>query len=424
MLAGGGAGIGAVFRAPLGGALFMAEVLYREMEFESAALVPAFVASIVGYSIYCFITHSWGAIFSVKPLEFKHPMELLLYVVLGLCCAAVGWLYVTVFYGVHERIFKPMRIPRHIKPMIGGLAVGAVGYFFPQVMGMGYGWTQLAIDGNLTIHVLVLLVFVKIGVTSLTISSGGSGGVFGPSIVIGGCLGALFGAVLKKYFPHLPIEPAAFALVGMAGFFAGVAKAPISSLVMVSEMTVGYGLLVPLMLTTAVAYMLIPRKVSLYKEQLPTRASSPAHEGEFTFDVLERIQVSEILKKEPVLVVFAPATPLLEVLAATTSTMQQVFPIIDPAEGLIGVVSMRDLRIFLTERGVAPELLVADDLRAPEYRTVAPDEDLASALRKLYSTGLDELPVVKEGEPGKVIAMLNRHDVIAAYHHRMYPVKK
>jgi len=187
-------------------------------------------------------------------------------------------------------------------------------------------------------------------------------------------------------------------------------------------MTVGYGLLVPLMLTTAVAYMLIPRKVSLYKEQLPTRASSPAHEGEFTFDVLERIQVNEILKKEPAPVVFAPATPLLEVLASTTSTMQQVFPIIDGGEGLIGVVSMRDLRIFLTERGVPPELLVAEDLRAPEYRTVAPDEDLASALRKLYSTGLDELPVVEEG--GKVIAMLNRHDVIAAYHHRMYPVKK
>lgn len=425
MLAGGGAGIGAVFRAPLGGALFMAEVLYREMEFESAALVPAFVASIVGYSVYCFFTHSWGAIFSVKSLEFKHPMELLLYVVLGVLCAAVGWLYVTVFYGVHNRIFKPMPIPRHIKPMIGGLAVGAVGYFFPQVMGMGYGWTQLAIDGSLTIHVLLLLVFVKIGVTSLTISSGGSGGVFGPSIVIGGCLGALFGAVLKKYFPHMAIEPGAFALVGMAGFFAGVAKAPISSLVMVSEMTVGYGLLVPLMLTTAVAYMLIPRRVSLYKEQLPTRASSPAHEGEFTLDVLERIEVREILKPGAELVTFAPGTPLQEVLNSTTTTLQQVFPIMDPQEGLIGVVSMRDLRIFLTERGIAPALLVADDLRAPEYRTVSLDEDLASALRKLYSTGLDELPVLAaDGERGKVIAMLNRHDVIAAYHHRMYPANK
>jgi CIC family chloride channel protein len=201
-----------------------------------------------------------------------------------------------------------------------------------------------------------------------------------------------------------------------------VAKAPISSLVMVSEMTVGYGLLVPLMLTTAVAYMLIPRRVTLYQEQLPTRASSPAHEGEFTFDVLERMRVSEILKPEATPVSLSPATPLLEVLASTTSTMQQVFPIVDRDQGLIGVVSMRDLRIFLTERGIAPELLVADDLRAPEYRTVAPDEDLASALRKLYSTGLDELPVV--ATEGKVIAMLNRHDVIAAYHHRMYPVKK
>jgi len=420
MLAGGGAGIGAVFRAPLGGALFMAEVLYQEMEFESAALVPAFVASIVAYSIYCSIYGSWGPIFRVPGLQFTHPAELPLYVILGALCAAVGWLYVKVFYGVRDYIFAPMRrIPPHVKPMIGGLVVGLVGLAFPQALGMGYGWTQLAIDGALTLKVLALLVFVKIGLTGMTISSGGSGGVFGPSIVVGGCLGALFGAVMHRLMPGVVTQPATFALVGMAGFFAGVAKAPISSLVMVSEMTEGYGLLVPLMLTTAVAYMLLPRRVTIYEEQLPTRTASPAHEGEYTLDVLEGVRVAEVLKQGPPPIVFAPATPLRDVLMATTGTTQKVFPVVDPERGLVGVVSVDDLRIFLTERSLPPELLVAYDLRAAEFRTADPDEDLASALRKLYATALDELPVLADEDPRRVRAMLTRRDIMAAYHRRI-----
>jgi CIC family chloride channel protein len=421
MLAGGGAGIGAVFRAPLGGALFMAEVLYQEMEFESAALVPAFVASIVAYSIYCSIYRSWGPIFNVPGLQFTHPAELPLYVVLGALCAAVGWVYVKVFYGVRDYIFAPMRrIPPHIKPMLGGLAVGLVGYAFPQALGMGYGWTQLAIDGALSLKVLALVVVLKIGLTGLTISSGGSGGVFGPSVVIGGCLGALYGGVLHRFMPGLVTQPATFALIGMAGFFAGVAKAPISSLVMVSEMTEGYGLLVPLMLTTAVAYMLLPRRVTIYEEQLPTRTSSPAHEGEFALNVLEGVRVAEVLKAGAAPVVFAPGTPLREVLMATAGTTQRAFPIVDPERGLVGVIGVDDLRIFLTERAVLPDLLVAYDLRAAEFRTADPDEDLACALRKLYATGLDELPVMDEHDPRRVRAMLARRDIMTAYHRRMY----
>src|SRR5213075_3059647 len=227
--------------------------------------------------------------------------------------------------------------------MIGGLAVGLIGFFFPQALGMGYGWTQLAIDGALSLKILALMVSVKIIATGLTISSGGSGGVFGPSIVIGGCLGALYGTILHRLMPNIVVQPAAFALVGMAGFFAGVAKTPISSLVMVSEMTEGYGLLVPLMLTTAVAYMLLPRRVSIYEEQLPTRASSPAHEEEFTLDVLEGMRVADAMKNDSPPVMFTPQTPLGEVLAATIGTRQKVFPIVNDGS-LTGVISIDDLR--------------------------------------------------------------------------------
>ena len=421
MLAGGGAGIGAVFRAPLGGALFIAEVLYQDIEFESAALVPAFVASIVAYSVYCSIYGTWGPIFDIPALRFNRPLRLPFYVILGVLSAAVGWLYVKVFYGVRDRIFAPMkRVPRHVKPMIGGLVVGLVGYFFPQALGMGYGWTQLAIHGALTVKVLALIVFLKIGLTAMTISSGGSGGVFGPSIVIGGCLGGMYGTLLHRLVPGIVAGPAPFVLVGMAGFFAGVAQAPIASLVMVSEMTEGYGLLVPLMLTTAVAYMLLPRRVTLYEEQLFSRTQSPAHEGEFTLDVLEGVRVADVLDHAPPPTTFAPGTPLREILFATTGTSQRVFPIVAPERGLVGVISVDDLRIFLTEHALPPDLLVANDLRAADFRTAERQDDLASALRKMYATGLDELPVLVDDDHGKVLAMLTRRHIMSAYHKRLH----
>lgn len=419
MLAGAGAGIGAVFRAPLGGALFICEVLYREMEFESGALVQAFVASIVAYSLYCGVEGVWGPIFTVPTLQFNHPIELVWYLGLGILCAIVGVIHVKVFYGVRDWIFRPMPLPNHVKPAIGGLAVGIIGWFMPQILGMGYGWTQMAIDGNLPLKLAIGLVLVKMVATSLTISSGGSGGVFAPSIVIGGCLGGAMGTVLHRLFPGLPIQPAAFVLVGMAGFFAGVAKAPISSLVMVSEMTLGYGLLVPLMLTAAVAYLLVPRSVSIYEKQVESRADSPAHEGEFMADVLGHIQVRDVLASDGQLVIFRRNDPLVQVLQSVAITKQQVFPVTDEDGRLTGAIDFQDLRIFFTEHAVSSQLLIAQDL-AMDTRVVRPGEDLAQALQRLQTVELDALPVVDDDVSLKVIGVLSRRDIIAAYHDRMY----
>jgi CIC family chloride channel protein len=422
MLAGAAAGIGAVFRAPLGGALFMAEVLYSEMEFESAALAPAFVASIIAYSVYCSATGVWGPIFNVPNLQFNHPSELPLYVLLGLACAVVGWVYVKVFYGIRDKVFRPMRIPNHLKPAVGGLAVGAIGYFLPQALAMGYGWVQLAIDGNLPLRIAAALVAVKIVATGLTISSGGSGGVFAPSIVIGGCIGAVAGAVLHRLMPGVVTQPSAFILVGMAGFFAGVAKAPIASLVMVSEMTTGYGLLVPLMTTAAIAYLLMPRRASIYENQVPSRVDSPAHEGEFSRDVLESLHVRDAMSPNGPPMTFHRDTPLADILAALSTTKQQVYPILVDGRLLYGVIDFHDVRMFLTEHAVATHLLVAEDLRAADYRVLALDEDLASALRKFHAVQLPELPVVESEESPTVVGVLSRRDVIGAYHDKMYRI--
>ena len=419
MLAGAGAGIGAVFRAPLGGALFATEVLYREMEFESTALVPAFVAAITSYSIYCGVSGKWGAIFSIPNLQFNHPLELPLYVALGLVCALMGTVYVKVFYGVRDHVFHKIPLPKHVKPALGGLAVGAIGFFMPQVLGMGYGWVQLAMDGHLALSLVIGIAVVKILATALTISSGGSGGVFAPSMVIGGMTGAAAGMVFHTWMPTVVTQPAAFALVGMAGFFAGVAKAPVSSLIMVSEMTTGYGLLAPLMLSTAIGYLLTPKRISIYENQVDSRLDSPANEGEFLMDVLERIEVKDALPSAANPVTFRRDTPLSEILEAVSTSMQHVFPVLNADDTMAGVIYFDDIRIFFTERGLPPRAVVAQDLLAPVMTVVSLDEDVSSALRKFRMTMREELPVVAADDSKRVVGVLSRHHVLLAYHDRV-----
>ncbi|MGH9594330.1 MAG: chloride channel protein, partial [Bryobacteraceae bacterium] len=158
MLAGAGAGLGAIFRCPLGGALFVAEVLYGEMDFETPALVPAFVASITAFSIYCGITGNWGAILTSPMMAYEHVLELPCYVLLGVVCAVVGLVYLWIMHGVEERIFEPLRLPLYLKPALGGLVVGGIGFFMPQVLGQGYGWVQLAMAGKLSLGIIATLV--------------------------------------------------------------------------------------------------------------------------------------------------------------------------------------------------------------------------------------------------------------------------
>jgi CIC family chloride channel protein len=275
MAAGLGAGVGAIFKAPLAGAIFASEVLYQGEEMEHEALLPATVASVVAYAIY---TSVFGTqpIFEMASLTCGAPTELLGYAILGGVCAAAAVLYVKVFYGTRD-LFAAVPLPKALKPALGGLLTGLVGLAVPAGLATSYGQIQIALDGQLALGFLLALGFAKILTTSLSIGSGGSGGVFGPAMVIGGCFGGATGIVLH----HLGLvhDPAAMVLVGMTGFFAGAANTPLSTIIMVSEMTGNWGLLVPCMVTCSIAAVLA-RRHSIYENQVRGRAVSPVHEGE------------------------------------------------------------------------------------------------------------------------------------------------
>ena len=232
----------------------------------------------------------WTPLLATPDFSFERPSELLLYLLLGVVCALFGVFYVKVFYGIRT-LFHKIPVANHFKPAIGGLLLGLMAMYIPQVLGSGYGWVQAALYGKMALWVMLLIAIAKVIATSLTISSGGSGGVFAPSLVIGAMLGGTFGATAELIFPTLVQDPRAYVLVGMAGFFAGVANAPIATLIMVSELTGNYSLLAPLMLVCVVA-MLVMRKNTIYEKQVANRFQSPAHMGDFVIDILAGIKVA------------------------------------------------------------------------------------------------------------------------------------
>jgi chloride channel protein, CIC family len=414
--AGIGAGVGSIFRAPLAGALFSAEVLYRDPELESEVLIPSGIASVVAYCVFC-LFFGWGSLFESPPFKFENPLELGPYLVLALVLVGVSIVYVKIFYGTVEFFYNIKKIPNHVKPAIGGLATGVVGFFWPQCLAFGYGFAQKALYlgsyADITVGFLAILAFGKILTTSLTIGSGGSGGVFGPSIVIGGAVGGAVGKLFYQWIPSVISDPGAFVVVGMAGFFTAVSNTPVSTIIFVSEMTNSYHLLLPSLMVCFVSY-LGARPWTIYKQQVQSRIDSPAHAGDFFVDLLESHRVQDVLpmvkKVQPV----PQEMPFAEFRFYFSNTNQQYFPVMDSQGRMVGIFSINDVRAVLFSPEIE-HLVVMKDIGTSEIIAVTPSEDLNSVLKKFTAKNLDSLPVVEEDDHGKLIGMLNRREVIAFY---------
>lgn len=282
LLAGMAAGLSAIFRTPMGTGVFAIEVLYGNMEFEIGAFLYTMTASAVAYTVNGIFV-GWKPLFTLPAVSTPGMSAYIWYAVLGVASGVVGTLLPVVFYRVRD-LFRMIPIPTWTKPGLGALGVGLLALRLPQVLGGGYGWIQQAIDGHIALKLLLILVFAKLAAFALTVSSGGSGGVFAPSLFIGAMLGAAFSILL-----HQPA--AVFAVVGMAAVFGAAARVPVATMLMVTEMAGGYHLLVPAGLAVMIAYLLQSRLSahlkyrSLYEGQVPTRQDSPAH-------YLENIQIA------------------------------------------------------------------------------------------------------------------------------------
>ncbi len=413
VLAGAAGGIGAIFHAPLGAALFAPEVLYRETEFEFEAIMPCIVASIVASSV--FDQYSGRAtLFFPGPVNFE-PRELLAYVIFGGICALIGYIYIKVFYGARDWFFHPLKIPRIFKPALGGLMLGLIALLGPSVLDGGYGWIQVAMEGKIIWSTMLLLVFLKIAATSCTISSGGSGGVFGPSVFIGAMLGGAFGYLGHSLAPNWVVNPNSFVLVGIGGFFAGVAKVPVASIIMACEMCASYTLLVPLMLVSAISYIFLG-KTSLYEKQLVTRLASPAHLGEFARGLLEKSLVKEAITPRKVITI-PEAMPFGELIKVVTDSPDAYYPVVDEQGKMTGILSINDIREVLFEETLA-QVIIAKDVATPTVLRVIWNDSLQDALTKMALINVNELPVVREEAPDEIIGMIAKRDIISYYYER------
>jgi CIC family chloride channel protein len=320
-------GIGAIFRAPLGGAVLGAEILYRE-DFEVSALIPSVLASIVAFAVFG-VVKGFSPIFGfVQGYHFQHPAELGFYVLIGLVCGLVGKLYSSSFYGV-TRLTARLPGARAIKVAVAGLLVGCIGLVFPGALGTGYGWVQRAMGpGLLTIPLWIVLAlpFAKILSTSLSIGSGGSGGIFGPGMVIGGFLGAGIWRVLEPLAPGVvPHSPAPFVIVGMVACFGSIAHAPIAVLLMVAEMTGSLELLPPAMAAIVVASLVVGA-ATIYTSQLKDRSEAPANRLRAGLPLLGSIAVREALSDPPL--VLTPDTTVSNARAAIEAEGLDAVPIV------------------------------------------------------------------------------------------------
>ncbi|MEP6692760.1 MAG: chloride channel protein, partial [Gemmatimonadaceae bacterium] len=275
LLVGAAAGLSAVFRSPIGCALMVIEVLYSDMEFEAGALLYCTLAAIVAYALNGLVA-GWEPLFRVPPLApLRKPLESGWFIALGAAAGVVATATPELFYRARDA-FRRLPVSPIARPAIGALLSGLIALAVPQVIAGGYGWMQMAIDGRIAVGTLAVLVVAKLVAMSLTVGSGGSGGVFAPTLFVGAMLGGVVAAVAG-----LPAAP--FVIVGMAAVFAGAARVPIATLMMVTEMTGGYTLLVPAALAVIISYFVQVRLSkhlryrSLYEAQVATRAASPAH---------------------------------------------------------------------------------------------------------------------------------------------------
>ena len=416
--------IGAGLGSWLAGALFAAELLYRDLDLEYEVLVPAIVASVTSHTLYSRV-FGFQPLFDTPQNAFGHPQMLLLYIVLALVLAQGARLYTWAFWTANDR-FARSRIPAWLRPAVGGLATGLVGCLFLPALGSGYGTIQdaLRFDSTWTLGshgaafaLLAGVFLLKTATTAFSVGSGGSGGIFGPAIVCGGALGGAVGMVFATLLPSWRVPVGSFVLVGMVAFFGCAAKTPISMILMIGEMTGNYRLLVPSMWVVIIAYLLT-RKVSLYRSQLPNRFEAPVHRSAIVSGTLGCLTARDVLasrRGDGRFETVTPHTPLSSLFDAFARGGQSVFPVAGPGGALAGVVARRDLDSVLEADPVFRQTLLVEDLSLSAHPVARAGEPLRALLSKMDADDAEGLVVVSDETPPRPVAILTHNDIAAAY---------
>lgn len=406
---GAAAGIAATFNAPIAGVLFALEVLLGD--FGLTAFSPVVLSSVTATVIS---RHYFGDFpaFVIPAYHVVSLWEYPIYSALGLCCGLVAVVFVTALYRCEDFFDGLRRLPEPFKPVIGGLVLGLMVLALPEVFGVGYGAINLALVDRLSAPILVLLVLAKISATSVVLSSGGSGGVFAPSLFIGAMTGGAFGWAAQALLPGLTAGPGAYALVAMGALVAGSTHAPITAILIIFEMTNDYRIILPLMisciLSTVVAVTL--KKGNIYTLKLLRRGVNLQLNANLS--LLRSIPVHEHMVEQVESV--HEDMPLMDVLTTFGERDASYLHLLDGNGRLTGIISFRDLRAVLADVSCLDRLVVARDLATTRLTVIHPGDSMLTAMQIMSNAGFSQLPVV-DPKSGKLLGTLRQKDVLAVY---------
>jgi len=405
---GAAAGIAATFNAPIAGAMFALEIVLGE--FGIATFSPIVVSSVMATVISRIYLGDCPA-FIVPEYTLVSIWEIFPYMILGVVAGVIGVVFTTTLYKT-EDLFDSIKIPDYAKASIGGLMIGVIGVFFPHVFGVGYDATGLALLEKLTWYMVLALIFMKILATSITIGSGGSGGIFAPSLFIGSMTGGAFGYLVHLMFPSVTATSGAYSLVGMGAVVAGATHGPFSAILILFEMTGDYKIILPLMLSCIISSIIAMhiKDGSIYTLKLIRRGVNIQSGKEVNIMKSLLVRDTMISKVETI----PEDMPLRRLLDFTRSSRHSCFPVVDRKGLLTGIVTFQDFKEIIFEESLR-DLVVAKDLLVANVITITQDENLDDALKKMGFKGKRQVLVVDKNDPRKIIGILARADIFAAY---------
>ncbi len=409
---GAAAGISAVFNAPIAGVIFSLEIILGDFAIKtfSPVLLSSVVASVVTRTFL-----GDHPAFDVPSYSLVSAWEIPLYMVLGGVCGSVGVLFTTVL-AKFEDFFEKLKVQPMLKPAIGGLLLGVIGVFYPQVFADGYETIKLTIYGQMIVWVTLLLIFLKILATSLTLGSGNSGGIFAPSLFIGAVTGGTFGFFIHQLFPGVTASAGAYALVGMAAMVGGTTHAPITAILIIYEMTLDYRIILPLMVAVVFSTLVARHiyKPSIYTIKLIKRGIDI--KGGRDTAILRSIKVKDIMDTE--FDTIPSDTPLAKIFEIVEEARGGTHIVVDRYGKYLGVISNQDLLGVMTKHTL-DYLVIAKDIASTNYITITPDEDLERARNLMAVQGYKLLPVVNKNDPSIILGVLHRDNMMQVYNQRL-----
>jgi CIC family chloride channel protein len=413
---GAAAGIAAAFNAPVAGALFSIEVILGD--FGVAHFSPIVIASVVATVVSRWFLGNYPA-FEVPEYQLVSPVELIPYAILGIIAGLVALMFIKVLYSI-EDYFEKLKLHGIIKTMLGGLIIGIMGIFVPHIYGVGYTSMDQALLGELPWLLMLGLIFFKIFATSISLGSGGSGGIFAPALFLGTMTGGFFGALVHKVIPDHSATSGAYSLVGMGAVVAGATHAPITAILIIFEMTGDYAIILPLMISAIIATVLTTKlkKESIYTLKLIRRGVDLFRGREV--NILKALTVAQIMNKKPVII--RPDLSFTELLELVVSQPNTHFFVVNQENELVGSVSLQDVRGVLLDQDYITDWLIAMDMVNSNIPRVEANDDLGSVMKLFGIYDTEEIPVVDSLDKKHIIGSVERKDIINIYNKEL--VKK